>query len=99
MTDQNDRQDATIEFYHERMNNALGDLRMGMADHAEALRIIDGAIEGACSIPSLTWRDGVYKAHMLRTACMGANAVVARKVLASLQRDFENLPPRRSAEH
>ncbi|MCA1775566.1 MAG: hypothetical protein LC676_08155 [Loktanella sp.] len=99
MPDTTTRQGVTIEILHGRMIAALGDLRSGTGDKATAVARLDSAISQACRIPAMNWRDASAKAAMLRITLTGANASASRRVIESIERDLENLPPRRSAEH
>ena len=83
----------TIEICHGRMMTALGDLKGG-GDKAAALSRLDSAISKACAIPSETWQEASAKAAMLRISLTGANASASRRVIASIERDLEHLPPK-----
>lgn len=86
----------TIQTCAKRMTVALATLRRGATPEAReaAVRDVAGAIGDACCIPSMTWHDAQSKAKMAEICLKGRNAVSARRIVASLARDLENLPPK-----
>ena len=94
MTGTNTRQDVTIEICHGRMMTAaLGDLRSG-GDKAAAIARVGRAISQASEIPAATWQEAASKGAMVRITLTGANASASRRMMASIERDLENLPPK-----
>lgn len=91
----------TIEGATARMHAALATLRRGETPEAraEAVQALDAAIADAARLPAGTWQDAQHKASMVRVTLAGRNASAARRVVASLARDLENLPAKGSAEH
>lgn len=88
----------TLKICEKQMKAALAQLRHGDTPETreKAVQEVDTAIADAARIPSATWHDAQAKADMARVCLMGRNAKAARRIIASLARDLENLPAKGS---